>query len=109
MYAWERGEDDRSQIQKTELSIYPVSSNRLNNPNDKTSIKTHFNLTWREQLLRGTSTLGSPAAAGSPEVATPTVSDLQQHELSLTSNQKKPSLISSTETQKQEHFLMLKA
>lgn len=100
MYVWERGEDDRSQIQKTELSIYPVGSNRLSNTNDKTSIKIYFNLTWKEQLLRATSTLGSPAAPASPEVTKPTVSDFQQHELSLTSNQKQPLLISSTHAQK---------
>lgn len=109
MHVWDRGEDDRSQIQKTELSIYPAGSNRLRNPNDKTSTKIYFNLTWKDHLLRATSTLGSPAAPASPEVTTPTVSDFQQHDPSLSSNQQKPLLISSTQTQKQEHFLILKA
>lgn len=54
MYTWERGEDDRGQIQKTKLSIYPVGSNSLNILNDKTSIKRYFNLTWKDHLLRGT-------------------------------------------------------
>lgn len=54
MYIWERGEDDRGQIQKTKLSIYPVGSNILNILSDKTSIKRYFNLTWKNHLLRGT-------------------------------------------------------
>jgi len=54
MRIWERTEDDRGQIQKTKLFLYPMGNNRLNILSDKTSIKRYFNLTWKDHLFRGT-------------------------------------------------------